>query len=82
MKKKFKIIKNTYWFEVGKILDMQDDGDVALYVGENISYSEEFKYTKEQYKFAINALSRLYNIINKAGTISYYREKSIELIRF
>ena len=71
--------QNTYWFEVGKILDMQDDGDVALYVGENISYSEEFKYTKEQYKFAINALSRLYNIINKAGTISYYREKSIEL---
>lgn len=71
--------QNTYWFEVGKILDMQDDGDVALYVGENISYSEKFKYTKEQYKFAINALSRLYNIINKAGTISYYREKAVEL---
>jgi uncharacterized protein with ParB-like and HNH nuclease domain len=71
--------KNTYWFEVGKILDMQDDGDVALYVGENISYSEEFDYTKEQYKFAINALSRLYNVINKAGTISYYKEKTEKL---
>lgn len=71
--------QNTFWFEVGNILDMNDDGDVALYVGENISYSEEFTYTKEQYKFAINALSRLYNIINKAGTISYYREKTVEL---
>lgn len=71
--------QDTFWFEVGNILDMKDDGDVALYVGENISYSEEFKYTKEQYKFAINALSRLYNIINKAGTISYYREKTVEL---
>lgn len=71
--------ETTFWFEVGKILDMENDGDVALYVGENISYSEEFQYTKEQYKFAINALSRLYNIVNRAGTISYYREKTADL---
>ncbi|WP_462367414.1 DUF262 domain-containing protein [Ruminococcus callidus] len=70
---------NTYWFEVGKILDMHEDGDVAMYVTDNISFSTEFTYTKEQSKFAINALSRLYNIINKAGTISYYREKAVEL---
>lgn len=77
-----KEVQNTqdnYWFEVGKILDMHEDGDVAMYVTDNISFSEKFEYTKEQSKFAINALSRLYNIINKAGTISYYREKTVEL---
>lgn len=71
--------QNTYWFEVGKILDMHEDGDVSMYVNDNISYSEDHKYTREQSRFAINALSRLYNIINKAGIISYYREKSVEL---
>lgn len=70
---------DTYWFEVGKILDMHEDGDVAMYVTDNISFSLDFDYTKEQSKFAINALSRLYNIINKAGTISYYKEKTVEL---
>lgn len=40
---------------------------------------EDFKYTREQSQFAINALSKLYNVINKAGTISYYKEDSIEL---
>lgn len=71
--------QNTYWFEVGKILDMYEDGDVAMYVTDNISFSEDFEYTKEQSKFAINALSRLYNVINKVGVISYYREKTVEL---
>lgn len=71
--------QNTYWFEVGKILDMREDGDVAMYVTDNISFSDKFNYTKEQSKFAINALSRLYNIINKAMTISYYRERTVEL---
>lgn len=71
--------QNTYWFEVGKILDMHEDGDVSMYVNDNISYSEDYQYTREQSKFAINALSRLYNIINKVGIISYYRERTVEL---
>ena len=77
--KEVKNDQSTYWFEVGKILDMQEDGDVSIFVSDNISYSEEYKYTREQSRFAINALSRLYNVINKAGTISYYRERSVEL---
>ncbi len=71
--------QNTYWFEVGKILDMQEDGDVSIFVSDNISYSEEFHYTREQSRFAINALSKLYNVINKAGMISYYRERTVAL---
>lgn len=71
--------QNTYWFEVGKILDMHEDGDVSIFVSDNISYSEEFHYTREQSRFAINALSKLYNVINKAGMISYYRERTVEL---
>jgi uncharacterized protein with ParB-like and HNH nuclease domain len=71
--------QNTYWFEVGKILNMQEDGDVSIFVSDNISYSDEFHYTREQSRFAINALSKLYNVINKAGMISYYRERTIEL---
>ena len=71
--------ENTYWFEVGEILNMKQDGDVAMFVTKNIGFSKEFKYTEEQTIFAINALSKLYNIINKVGTISYYREKTVEL---
>lgn len=77
--KEVKNNQNVYWFEVGKILDMREDGDVSMYVTDNISYSNEFQYTREQARFAVNALSRLYNVINKAGTICYYREKSFEL---
>lgn len=71
--------ENTYWFEVGEILNMKQDGDVAMFVTKNIGFSKEFEYTEEQTIFAINALSKLYNIINKVGTISYYREKTVEL---
>ena len=71
--------ENTYWFEVGEILNMKQDGDVAMFVTKKIGFSKEFKYTEEQTIFAINALSKLYNIINKVGTISYYREKTVEL---
>lgn len=71
--------QNAHWFEVGKILDMHNDGDVYKYVTNNISRSKDYQYTDEQSDFAINALPRLYNIINKAGIISYYRERTAEL---
>lgn len=71
--------ENTYWFEVGKILDMHQEGEVSMFVMKNISYSKQFRYEEEQAVFAINALSRLYNIVNKYGTISYYKEKTVDL---
>lgn len=68
-----------YWFEVGKILEMEELGMVMEYVTENISYSEDFEYSKEQAKFATNTLSQLFNVIHTSNSISYYREKSEEL---
>jgi uncharacterized protein with ParB-like and HNH nuclease domain len=75
-------VKNSegeYWFEVGNILDMQDLGDVATYVTDNISYSEDYQYSREQAKFATNTLSQLHKIIHTSLTLSYYKEKSSEL---
>lgn len=75
-------VKNTddeYWFEVGNILDMQDLGDVATYVTDNISYSEAHQYSREQAKFATNTLSQLHKVIHTSLTLSYYKEKSTEL---
>lgn len=71
--------QDTFWYEVGRILDMSVEGDVFMFVNDNISFSEKFNYSKEQSKFAINTLSKLYNVIHKDGIISYYREKSAEL---
>lgn len=75
-------VKNSsdeYWFEVGEILNMIEPGDVSVYVSDNISYSDEFKYTREQSRFAINTLSQLQKIIHTSLTISHYKEKSTEL---
>lgn len=68
-----------YWFEVGNILNMKTEGDVMEYITDNITYNNSTTYTKEQAKFAINTLSKLYNIINNAGIISYYQEKDSDL---
>ena len=58
---------------------MQDLGDVATYVTDNISYSEDYQYSREQAKFATNTLSQLHKIIHTSLTLSYYKEKSSEL---
>ncbi|KMZ55704.1 DUF262 domain-containing protein [Dorea sp. D27] len=68
-----------YWFEVGCILDMEDLGDVATYVTDNISYSEDHQYSREQAKFATNTLSQLHKVVHTSRTLSYYKEKSTEL---
>ncbi len=68
-----------YWFEVGKILAMEELGFVMQYVTENISYSEDFEYSKVQAQCAMNTLSKLYNVIHTSSSISYYKEKSEEL---
>ena len=67
-------IKNdetSYWFEVGKILDMKDISDKDDYLEDNVRYRDGFNNcTKEQSKFASRTLSQLYNIINEGKFIS------------
>lgn len=46
---------------------------------DNISYSEDYQYSREQAKFATNTLSQLHKIIHTSLTLSYYKEKSSEL---
>lgn len=70
---------NTHWFEVGKILTMDKDGDPVMYINKYINFSSDFNYTQEQSDFAFDALPRLYNIINKEKTLNYYREKEQKL---
>ena len=70
-------VKNTsdsYWFEVGKVLDLEA-GDVTQYVIENIAFSEE-GYTKEQTSTASATLTQLLNVIKTERTLVYYKEKS------
>ena len=73
-------VKNTsetYWFEVGQILDLEA-GDVTQYVIDNIAFSDE-GYTKEQTSIASATLSKLLNVIKTERTLVYYKEKSEEL---
>lgn len=64
---------DKYWFEVGKILNLKEPGDVNSYLIESGIFQ---KYPKEQASFANNALFKLHNIIHVKGSISYYQEKS------
>ena len=66
-----------YWFEVGKILDMTELGDVMNYLMQNIAFSGI--YTQDQCIFANATLSQLFKVIHTQPSISYYKVKSEEL---
>ena len=66
-----------YWFEVGKILDMTELGDVMNYLMQNIAFSGA--YTQDQCIFANATLSQLFKVIHTQPSISYYKVKSEEL---
>ena len=66
-----------YWFEVGKILDMTELGDVMNYLMQNIAFSGV--YTQDQCIFANTTLSQLFKVIHTQPSISYYKVKSEEL---
>jgi uncharacterized protein with ParB-like and HNH nuclease domain len=72
--------KDGYWYKVGEILNMTQPGETAQYVFENIAYNDSGKnYKKEQTMFANNTLQKLYNVVHTDKTLSYYKEKSVEL---
>lgn len=68
---------NTYWYEVGKILDMSSIGDVTKFLMKEIIFTGV--YSQEQCEYAQDVLSQLYNVIHTQPSISYYKEKSVEL---
>ncbi len=66
-----------YWYKVGDVLTMTQPGDTSQYVLENIAFAGSF--TKEQTMHANNTLQKLYNVVHTDKTLSYYKEKSVEL---
>lgn len=67
----------TYWYEVGKILDMASIGDVTKFLMKEIIFTGV--YSQEQCEYAQDVLSQLFNVIHTQPSISYYKEKSSEL---
>lgn len=66
-----------YWYRVGDILTMTQPGDTSQYVLDNIAFAGT--YSKEQTMHANNTLQKLYNLVHTDKTLSYYKEKSVEL---
>lgn len=70
---------NTYWYEVGQMLEATKESEAFQFVNKHINFSKDYQYTEEQSDFAVDTLSRLFSVIHKDGIISYYREKTTEL---
>ena len=66
-----------YWYRVGDILNMTQPGDTSQYVLDHIAFAGT--YTKEQTMHANNTLQKLYNVVHTDKTLSYYKEKAVEL---
>lgn len=67
--------ETTFWFEVGKILDMQREYEVINYlIGNQLLNTDEKKA-----QFANETLFRLHSITHKDGLINYYLEKDQDL---
>ncbi len=67
---------NNFWFEVGKILDLQDEYEVNNYLIANNLMSHP---NKEKAQFANKTLFKLHSLIHKNRIINYYLEKSQKL---
>jgi uncharacterized protein with ParB-like and HNH nuclease domain len=68
--------REVFWFPVGQILDISEEYEVNEYLIDNELNSLA---DKEQAKFANKSLYKLYSIIHRQQTISYYLEQSTEL---
>lgn len=68
--------EDNHWFEVSKILDYKEQGELNDYL---ISEGLFFIQDKNKSLFASRTICRLHEIIHKTGSISYYLEKSDEL---
>lgn len=75
--KEYKEIQEGYWYKVGDVLNMTQPGDTSQFVLENLAFSGS--YSKEQTMHANNTLQKLYNVVHTDKTLSYYKEKAVEL---
>lgn len=73
----YKGMAEGYWYKVGDILTMTQPGETSQYVLDHIAFAGA--YTKEQTMHANNTLQKLYNVVHTDKTLSYYKEKSVEL---
>lgn len=73
----YKGMTEGYWYKVGDILTMTQPGETSQYVLDHIAFAGA--YTKEQTMHANNTLQKLYNGVHTDKTLSYYKEKSVEL---
>ena len=75
--KEFKGMSGGYWYRLGDILNMTQPGETSQYVLDHIAFAGTF--TKEQTMHANNTLQKLYNVVHTDKTLSYYKEKAVEL---
>ena len=75
--KEYKEMSDGFWYKVGDVLTMTQPGDTSQYVFDNIAFAGS--YTKEQTMHANNTLQKLYNVVHTDKTLSYYKEKAVEL---
>ena len=75
--KEYKEMPDGYWYKVGDVLTMTQPGDTSQFVLENLAFTGS--YTKEQTMHANNTLQKLYNVVHTDKTLSYYKEKAVEL---
>lgn len=75
--KEYKEMQGGYWYKVGDILTMTQPGETSQYVLDHIAFAGT--YTKEQTMHANNTLQKLYNVVHTDKTLSYYKEKAVEL---
>lgn len=73
----YKGMTEGYWYKVGDILTMTQPDETSQYVLDHIAFAGA--YTKEQTMHANNTLQKLYNVVHTDKTLSYYKEKSVEL---
>jgi uncharacterized protein with ParB-like and HNH nuclease domain len=69
--------EDNFWFPISKILDLKELDQVSQFLIEAGLFND---YGREKATFANKALSKLYKVIHVQPTISYFLEKSQELV--
>ncbi|PSU99776.1 DUF262 domain-containing protein [Photobacterium kishitanii] len=70
--------EGCYWFECGKILDLDESRKLNKYLIQN-KLMDMSIYTETECDFASDTLFEFFNVIHQKGTISYYLEEGEEL---